>query len=486
MKRLFKIILPVLIFSCLLLVSASAEEATVTGNDVNFRSGPGVAYTVIECLPRGTVVTVTDRSDSDWYGVSYNGYTGFISSYYLSLSSGSASTVVYEEQQPAAANESQGEAGVINAMYVRFRSGPSTSDSILAEYNTGTAVTVTGTSGDWTACVIYGQSGYVFSQYISYDTASSVSSAVTEEQPAETVQAAEPEPEPEPSYTVTASTGSDGYINGDYVRFRTGPGTEYSIIENYNRSTPVTVLGTSGSWTQCEIYGDTGFVFTQYVTVNETSSQSGSSTQESSGSTVQSTETKSGYISANSVRFRSGPSLSSNILGTYSKGTELVITGYSGDWTQCTLGGTSGYVYSDYVTEIKPSVSTGGTLGGQQVAQLALSFLGYPYAWGCESPEEGFDCSGLVYYCYGQFGYELHRVAQDMAWYDGIEVSADELQPGDLVCFYSTSDYIGHVGMYIGDGQFVHSSTGTTGVIISELFDGWYSTTDYVCKRIIY
>ena len=141
---------------------AFAEGATVTGSDVNLRSGPGTGYSVLDCLPKGASVTVTDRSNSDWTAVTYNGTSGFISSRYLSSGgSGSGSS------DGSGSVYSDGVKGMINAMYVRFRSGPSTDHEILGSYNKGKELTITGTSGSWTACVIDGVSGYVSSQYVS-------------------------------------------------------------------------------------------------------------------------------------------------------------------------------------------------------------------------------------------------------------------------------------------------------------------------------
>lgn len=88
-----------------------------------------------------------------------------------------------------------------------------------------------------------------------------------------------------------------------------------------------------------------------------------------------------------------------------------------------------------------------------------------------------------MYYTYKNFGYTLNRVAADQA-NNGYGVSYDELQPGDILCFYSSGSYIGHVGIYIGDGMFVHASNSTTGVIITPL-DGYYSNRGFVARRII-
>ena len=132
-KKCFRILVAALLISALLVVPAFAEGAVVTGSGVNLRSGPGLNYQVVDCLPKGASVTVTDRSNGEWYAVSYNGTSGFMSSHYLSISEGTAS---------GGESAGEGTSGCINAMYVRFRSGPSSSSAILGEYNTGKELTI--------------------------------------------------------------------------------------------------------------------------------------------------------------------------------------------------------------------------------------------------------------------------------------------------------------------------------------------------------
>ena len=105
---------------------------------------------------------------------------------------------------------------------------------------------------------------------------------------------------------------------------------------------------------------------------------------------------------------------------------------------------------------------------GQDVADFACQFVGYSYVYGAESPEEGFDCSGLVYYVYQQFGHELSRTAAAQAS-NGVHVELDALEPGDVLCFYNQGSYIGHCGIYIGDGNYVHARDSASGVVISPL-----------------
>lgn len=121
----------------------------------------------------------------------------------------------------------------------------------------------------------------------------------------------------------------------------------------------------------------------------------------------------------------------------------------------------------------------------QQVANLALSYVGYPYVWAGASPSVGFDCSGLVYYVYKQFGYNLYRAGDDMVK-NGIAVKESEMQPGDIIIFSRKSDGgIQHVGLYVGDGMMVHAQSSKTGVVISR-YDYDASKFIYAIRRIIY
>ncbi len=120
-----------------------------------------------------------------------------------------------------------------------------------------------------------------------------------------------------------------------------------------------------------------------------------------------------------------------------------------------------------------------------QVVELAKSFVGYPYVWAGASPSVGFDCSGLVYYVYKQFGYNLYRAGDGQA-NNGIAVKESEMQPGDIIIFANKyTGAIQHVGLYIGDGLMVHAQSSRTGVVISR-YD--YDTNKYIytIRRIIY
>ena len=131
-------------------------------------------------------------------------------------------------------------------------------------------------------------------------------------------------------------------------------------------------------------------------------------------------------------------------------------------------------------TQAAVAVSNGGApparYGG--VVGIAMRYLGTPYRWGGASPG-GFDCSGFVMYVFAQIGVSLpHNAAAQYGY--GSPVSRSELQPGDLVFF----DGLGHVGIYIGGGQFIHSPHTGDVVKISSLSDSWYASTYVGARRL--
>jgi cell wall-associated NlpC family hydrolase len=123
---------------------------------------------------------------------------------------------------------------------------------------------------------------------------------------------------------------------------------------------------------------------------------------------------------------------------------------------------------------IAPPSRYGGVVG------IALQYLGTPYVWGGASPVSGFDCSGFIMYVYAQVGVSLPHHAASQYNY-GVPVSSDQLQAGDLVFFNG----LGHAGIYIGGGQFIHAPHTGDVVKISSLSDSWYAATYFGARRIL-
>ncbi len=128
--------------------------------------------------------------------------------------------------------------------------------------------------------------------------------------------------------------------------------------------------------------------------------------------------------------------------------------------------------FSATVALAAPDATT--TTPGAQVAAFAEQYVGSPYRWGGASPS-GFDCTGFVMWVYSQFDISLpHNEAGQLA--SGAPVSTDDLQPGDVLVFANTYRRgLSHVGIYIGDGEFVHAADEQHGVTISALWDGYWA-----------
>ncbi len=202
------------------------------------------------------------------------------------------------------------------------------------------------------------------------------------------------------------------------------------------------------------------------------------------------------YVTASKLNVRAYPSTDEHgtILGKLSYGATVTVTGKSSSWYRIKYNDNGvtcdAYVSREYVDTTPTgngSGSTGGTSSGSgtatDIANFAMSFVGYSYVWGGMSPSTGFDCSGLMYYVLTQYGYSMKRVANDQMT-QGTAISRDNLQVGDLV-FFGYGSYANHVGMYIGNGNFVHASTPSTGVRVNSLNETYYNTRYIGARRII-
>ncbi|MBA3376581.1 MAG: C40 family peptidase [Actinobacteria bacterium] len=130
-------------------------------------------------------------------------------------------------------------------------------------------------------------------------------------------------------------------------------------------------------------------------------------------------------------------------------------------------------------TSIPTAPPPDGTRASQVIA-IAMQYLGVPYVWGGASPSQGFDCSGLTTYAFAQIGVSLPHHAASQYGY-GTPVSREDLQPADLVFFNG----LGHMGMYIGGGQFIHAPHTGDVVKISSINDSWYASTWVGARRIL-
>ncbi len=205
-----------------------------------------------------------------------------------------------------------------------------------------------------------------------------------------------------------------------------------------------------------------------------------------------------GAVDASSLNVRTMPSMSAGVMGKLYSGQQInIITKTGGEWFKIEYEGGIGYVHADYVVDRRSgtpvvydknadmSIQTAsGSEKGQLVVATASKYLGVPYVYGGTSPQ-GFDCSGLVQYVFRELGVSLNRVAADQTAH-GIPVTRENLLPGDIVFFHNTNKYtrINHVGIYVGDGNFIHAPQTGDVVKITTLDSGYYAGTFVTARRI--
>lgn len=203
------------------------------------------------------------------------------------------------------------------------------------------------------------------------------------------------------------------------------------------------------------------------------------------------------------LNVRTAPSTDADIITKVKAGERLVVTKEvvvnkddvtSQVWVEVSMDDDENenavaYVSAEYVTvSYELNWASKYTAYGADVSELrvnicdyAKKWIGTKYVWGGNSLTKGIDCSGFVQQVYKHFGYTTPRVSRDMAK-KYTQISISELKPGDLIFYGKVStNYINHVGIYIGNGQVIHSSTNYKGVAISSMY--FYSILK--CARII-
>ena len=252
------------------------------------------------------------------------------------------------------------------------------------------------------------------------------------------------------------------------VNLRTGAGTGNAIIATVGEGTALIVEADTGSgWYKVNYDGESGYMSADYLSFSETMDL-----------------TAQGWVDGSDVRMRAAAGTDSEIVRVTTYGESVEILGVDGEWYKVSAGGKTGYIRGDYVSFTEPDPSQASAAGsiGEQIVAFAEQFLGTPYVWAGSSPS-GFDCSGFVSYVFKNFGYTVNRTAASM-YTNGVAVDKSELQVGDAVFFASSSESIGHVGIYIGDGEFIHSSSGCGYVTISGLDESYYSRMYVGARRI--
>lgn len=430
--------------------------------------------------------------------------------------------------------------GKVNVEAVRIRAEANTESAVLDVAYENDNVEIIGETGDWYKVNFNGNTGYASKEYItneddqtsSDETDSNVSNTNTTSDETNTTNTVENETQDNTSSATnneanTEVEGSNEISSEDLtdktVRIKTNtqlkllPTFSSNSIASLETGNEVKVIFDLQNWIKVESNSNQGWIAKTLVEdAQQTTDNTETTTNEETSAeeeTTTSNVNKTGYVNVETANVREAADISSKLVNTLDEFDEVTIKSESGDWYEIEAGDVNGYVSKSLITigtissrglvrerkvetnssseeianveETVNSEPVANVNKGQEVADFAKQFLGLQYVLGGKTPETGFDCSGFTKYVFKNFGFNLGSVSADQTSI-GKEVSKDELKVGDLILFYDEAKTkIGHVGIYLGNDEFIHAANATRGVVIDGLSSNSYYNTRFVTARRI-
>jgi cell wall-associated NlpC family hydrolase len=280
-------------------------------------------------------------------------------------------------------------------------------------------------------------------------------------------------------------------ISGEQVRLREDPNMKARIKKEVDSGTVFYQFDTKHDWREVadSVSGLRGWVHEDYI------------------KPTQKKPSRPYKVSGDAVNFRTAPGTDAEVITSFDNGTDVLVLGRTADWTYVRQGQQNGWIFSEL---LKPAgYGSEGTLKitdqarrseystreiakssspvGRELINRAIQMAGTPYVWGGDS-NDGVDCSGLIYKILGRdlgcsFG-DLPRTASQQFAGLGDSVSYENLEPGDMVFFSTYKEGASHVGIYLGEGDFIHASSVQHQVGYSNMEDGYYKRTFVGARRL--
>ena len=426
-------------------ISLAVNTGVINVDVANLREIADAESKILQQISLNQEVEILEEQ-GDWYQVTYNNITGYVSKELVTVNANPSSTEENQVNENSTEETNQVNANNTtennqtnttegNTQTGENNQGESTEDIKIGEYKISentklklvpsiNAIDVIGLKAEETVQVTEIINGWACVEtqttkgWIRKDK-------LKKDEPAETTTTPETQnPEQQPAPTTPIKTQ---YINSSSVNVRQQANTSSPIIANAVLNTEVQVYSEENGWSKVKVNNVEGYISSSLLSNNrQETSRSQSTTRKSSSTKSTKTTTKS-QTSAKAI-----------------------------------------------------TVPASGN--GSSIVATAKKYLGYKYVYGGSSPSTGFDCSGFTSYVFKQHGISLNRTSAGQ-YSNGVAVSRANLQPGDLVMFGKSK--INHVAIYIGGGQIIHASTPSTGVRIDTLTSGYYNNNYVGARRIL-
>ena len=411
-------------------ISLAANTGTINVDVANLRETADAESTILEQITLNQEVEIVGE-EGDWYQVTYNHITGYVSKELVTVNSNPETTEnsnqvnenSTEDNNQVGENTTEEGAETNNSTEeitlgeykisenTRLKLIPSINATDVIELKKDETVTVTEIMNGWACVETQTTKGWLRKDKLKKDE--------PVEEKVEEVQ----EEQQEPAQETPIKTQ---YVNSTTVNVRQEANTSSTIVTTVALNTEVQVYSEENGWSKVKVNNVEGYISSSLLSNNK---------QETSRSQSTSRRTSSTKTTKNTA-------------------------------SQATAQTTN--------------VPASGN--GSSIVATAKQYLGSKYTYGGSSPSTGFDCSGFTSYVFKQHGISLNRTAAAQ-YSNGVAVSRANLQPGDLVMFGKSG--INHVAIYIGGGQIIHASTPSTGVRIDSLSTGYYNNNYVGARRVL-
>ena len=463
-SKKFLLILALMITINLLLATASfATTGTVTGKTVRVREKASTDAEILTNVYKDDKVEVIEKS-GEWYKIEYEGFKGYVHGDYLKVDGDKKEDTATEKEPEVQTPTSS---AIVSSIKVGDKCKlnkatnlyiiPVLYASVIENLDKNDTVTVIQTANNWVYVETQKYTGWIVKAAIEETTTQAPEPEPTEpeEKEPEQKEPEEQQPEKEPSVEPEKTNKTVGYVNVEQANVREGPSTDYEHVITAKQNQELKILGEKDGWYKVELKGVTGYISKKLVSDEkvELTTSRGMSESRIPADNEEKEEQKQEDIEtakpAEEIK-------------------ETIVEPTKEETTE--------------TAEKKEEVTNAK---GAEIVAYAKKFLGGKYVSGGNTPETGMDCSGYTKYVFAHFGYTLSRTTSGQAK-NGTEVARSEMQEGDLIIFLNDSkSKIGHVGIYIGNDQFIHAANAKRGIVIDSVYNSYYDPRFVCVRRII-
>ena len=458
---------------------ASTGKVINISSNLRVRSQASSSSTIIGYLLNNQTVSIKGEN-GDWYRIDFKGADGYVAKEYIQKA-----TATNTNTTPSTGNTNSNtvqtkiKGQVINiTSTLNIRQSASTSSAILGTLTNGSTFDIISKNGSWYNIKAGNITGYIHSDYVK-EVKENTNANNNDNNSTGNTQGS------------TNSVSSKGKVINitSSLNIRQSASTSSAILSTLTNGSTFDIISKTGTWYNIKVGNVQGYIHSDYVQVI-----ANISTENNESSTVINKMGEVINITSN-LRVRTAPKSTATVLGYLLNGQTVQITGQIDNWYKINYNNSTGYVSVDYIKIVDSSTPSDSTAKYNIILNAMKEHLGTPYVWGgagellttdfldilkrtyptqtasgfyrraeayANKGYRAFDCSGLMQWGFKQAGITIGR----STWHqieDGVEVSLNNLKPGDLL-FYSN---LTHVGMYMGNNQWIESPNSSANIRIT-------------------